>query len=169
MAPLEDFIDPIGLTRRQALARGGLAIGALAAGSFALGPKPAAAAARSRGRGFDGPRRDAYIALIGAVGTVAATPVDTSRAGWAADRLAAEYDARLAGEQRAIDDVLDALDRRGITRMSDRGRIAFLRTWADSGRDARALVGHATALAALPFTPEPESEDDVIKPLPVTL
>jgi len=130
---------------------------------------PLAIARPQRRGGLDPARRDAYVALVTAVGTLPGAPVDGDRSAWAADRLAAEYAARLPESRQAIDGMLDMLARRGFARMSDGDRVALLRDWDRSGRDGRDLAAHATALAALPFTPEAESEDDVIKPVPVAL
>ena len=137
------------------LARTGLVLGAATLG-FA---QPLAAAPRQRRGGFDTGRRDVYVALV-------TTVVGASSAQWAADQLAADYKGRPADTRRAIDGVLDALDKRGFARMNDRGRKDVLRDWE---RNQAELAVHAATLATLPFTPAPESEDDVIKPVPVVL
>ena len=164
----EDFTAAGRLTRRQALARGGLALGALGLASAGFA-RPLAAAVPSRRDGFDAARRSVYVALVGAVAALPERPVDGHRADWAANRLAADYASRLPESRRAIDDVLDALDDRGFARMGERQRVALLREWAAGGPDGRGLAEYATAIAAGPFAPEPESEDDVIKPVPVVV
>src|SRR5919107_498012 len=104
MANRDDLIGTAALTRRQLLARGG----------------------------FDTRRREAYVALVSCVGALPGARVDTARAHWAADRLAADYAARPPASQRAIDGVLDALDRGGFARMNDDRRVALLHSWARS-------------------------------------
>jgi len=157
-----------GITRRQVLARSGLALGALSAAALGVAG-PVWAVLPSDGRGFDDARRETYVALISALGSVPDARVDASRASWAATRLADHYSQQLPDAQRATDDVLDALDGTGFRQMNDGDRAALLRAWARSGRaDADAAV-RAGGLAALPFTPEPEGEDDVIKPVAVVL
>ena len=157
-----------GITRRQALARGGLALGALSVASLGVAG-PVTAVPLSDGRGFDGTRRETYGALISALGSVPDPRVDGSRASWAAARLADHYSQQFPEAQRATDDVLDALDYAGFRSMNDGGRAELLTAWARAGgADADAAV-RAGALAALPFTPEPEGEDDVIKTVAVVL
>jgi hypothetical protein len=167
MAPDDRIrLDP--LTRRQVLVRGGLALGAVGAASLGLA-RPLAAAPPAGRSGFDSARRQSYVALVSAVAALGSTPADAARAQWAADRMAADYAGRLPESRQAIDGVLDALGRRGFARMDDRSRVALLRGWVRSGRGDGDLAGQATALATLPFTPPPESYDDVVKPVPVTL
>ena len=156
----------VSLTRRQLLARGAIALAALGGGSLAFA-RPLAAARPTREGGFDAARRAEYVALVAAVGSLTGARVDQSRSRWAADWLADYYARRPTESRVAIDGVLDGLD--GFAAMRSHDRIRTLRSWSRAGSDTRELAEQAAALAALPFTPEPESEDDVIKPVPVAL
>ena len=137
------------------LVRTGLVVGAASLGFT----QPLAAAPPRRRGGFDSARRHTYQALV-------TTVVGASQAQWASERMAADYGRRPADTQRAIDGLLDALDAHDFARRGHSERRDVLRSWE---RDKSDLAVHAATLAALPFTPAPESEDDVIKPVPVVL
>jgi hypothetical protein len=173
------------VTRRRFLARAGVvAGGAVLAGTAtgatellrrAVSSAPSASAPR-----LNPTRRRTYVALVDAVGRGSRSQVDPSRAGAAADALAADYAAALEPTRHAIDAVLDRLEGapvarpqhpseahrapgRPFSRLDPTARIALLRTLAHD--QASDLAGRAVALAAAPFHP---SADDY-HPTPVTL
>jgi hypothetical protein len=156
------------LTRRSFLTRAGLAAGAATAASVGGFELIRAVVAPPQAAALTSARRRTYVALVDAVGRGSQSQVEAARAGAAADWLAGDYAAALDPTRRAIDDVLDRLERapgprRPFSRLDPVARLAQLRALA-AGTDAD-LAGRAVALAAAPFHPPA----DDYHPTPVSL
>jgi hypothetical protein len=107
---------------------------------------------------------------VDAVGRGSRSQVDPAGAAAAADWLRADYAAALEPTRKAIDAVLDGVERatpgRPFSALDPAARLAALRSLAGDPSDARRdLAGRAVSLAAAPF--HPPAED--YHPTPVTL
>ena len=94
-------------------------------------------------------RQQTYAALVAALVDHGALPA----AAPPRESLASVRSDALPLRQKEIDDVLDALERAGVSRRPPRERIQLLRAWSAAGGERRALAARATALAAAAYGP----------------